>query len=379
MKLATRAGGTSHVVTQARTVVLRFCNHSDLETQQRACEYSALLLPEQSAARAKLFAPMPPLDYEARRAKVLSDVAAEMNTDAANPQAGAGSSNAVRLAAIGGGSSGGNLLLELDDDVAESAQSASMHQLPPPLPIVGAAAPVLPEFDLLALAAPPQASKTQESVALQSSAADPLADLFGAGDARASGAFVDLNSARDAAASAASSAQHSSDPFDLLGLTSVPNAPTRDTQKAGNTPNVPSALNAAAAAAPRLSEEISVWNSKDASFAVVLKVKPRDRKLDAAAAASEPLRALFVFSNSSRTDTLERFELQLAVPKYIQLELMPASASRLAPGQKAEQRVSLLNTMRAQGKSTQFRFRLEYNYVGQSSVTEQGALRDLND
>jgi Adaptin N terminal region/Adaptin C-terminal domain len=282
----------------------------DVETQQRACEYSVLLRGDMASLRAVAFSRMPPMDYDAIRDRIArfsaGATAYGMDADAASSQAPFSE----------------DLLSLLDDDVASS--SGTVRCTPA---IAG------PE-GLLAL------SSSEASAAGVGEAA--LDDLLGRGGAGPSGL------AGIAASTPSSVAQLTT----AVANERPHSKPTSFLESATTAASHPSAVGEAI-----LCESASLKVSS-----VFYKPRPEDQG---------ETRVELTFANKT-SSPFSKFVFQLAVPKYIATSMQPASSSSVPSNGMTSQVVILANSLHGT-KPVQLRYRIQYEVNGEA-VLEQGSV-----
>lgn len=283
MSLGTDEGDRSGnpVIDRVRRILLLRARSTNVEIQQRACEYLMLLneslLPTLSVAMAA----MPPLDFRsiqerARRRKELRISKAFSN-----------------------GTNGDGLLLDLMGEEADAPQA---------LPAAGG--------DLLALPASAPSGKDLT-----------LDDLMG-------------GSSSTATAAAAGPSGHSS-LTDLanLGLGNKSNSPRETVPVANLATESGAALHSSTVFESEALQAVAVFFQDESG-------------------EKGNTRADLVFTNKLRS-SMSNFVFLVAVPKYIKLQMHPASDTHIPEGGRATQSINLINSLHGQ-KPVQLRYRVEY-------------------
>lgn len=349
------------VVHRIRQILYARKNSLDLEVQQRACEYLALLKDEQYATLAAAMSPMPILDFRAvqERARQRKELRSTKTQTFAKEQ---------------GGDSG--LLLDL---LGDSEDTSSNLRLPAPS-----------GGELLAL--PPTMPSNSEASALSNVQTQTLDDIMGGdlpgfapisvpngtsnrGAANPPNTVTGLDSIVDASAALTLE--------DLMGGTSetivqqpiVQNRPSEIEPSSGES-RIENLGDSKAA---------ETESSLDKGNEVLLKTiitESEDLTISAEffkENAEDPtnLRVELTFANRSEM-VMNNFVFSLAVPKYISLQMHPASGSDIGAGNIATQSVNLVNSMHGR-KPVQLRYRVEYVYSESGQmVQDQGVVSGLN-
>lgn len=322
-------GQTHPILLRARRIVAPHRQSSDVETQQRACEYSMLLTGSMDAFRSHAFAPMPEMSYDAARRRMEQDNAAADGTSASNANVQAPFSD--------------NLLSLLDD--AE-----------PNVP----SRPALPPGDgLLGLPAPPNVGANSAPKGVGALTLDDLLGGHSGGEA-----------------AAPEPAPPSSLPVQAEKVSRI--ASTDPTPVPVPVPSMPIDEGATEQAADVDQAQPDEPVSKSFGSATIfdsdaLKITAQFVKEDMKQA--ETTRADFVFSNKTESD-LTGFALELAVPKYMKANMQEPSSSTVGALGTATQCVYLVNSMHA-AKPVLLRYRLRYETSDGESIKEMGAATSL--
>lgn len=288
---------TNPIIHRVRQILLERVRSTDLEIQQRACEYLMLLNDGSIQLLASTMAPMPPLDFEAvkERARQRKELRSEMPTAQAGGEAG--------------------LLLDLLGDDGAG--------IPKPLGLPASAG----GDDLLALPSSQMYANGSEDLTLEDI-------MSGASQSDVPGP-----------------SQTAGFNLESLGI-STPVPLQEHPSSSGN-----------AAILTRMICESGALEVQGQFF--------RDDTVDGTVTRLE---LSFVNGGSF---SVSNFVFLLAVPKYIKLEMQPASASDIAAGDKATQTVMLTNSLHGQ-KPIQLRYRVEYvNDSKSEHVQAQGVVEGL--
>lgn len=297
------SGSGNPVIDRVRHILLPRARDSELETQQRACEYLMLLNESLIPVLESTMAPMPPLDFQriqerARQRKELRSSKSFTET-----------------------SQGDGLLLDL------LGESGGAGPAPLALPAGGV-------DDLLAL--PPSAPRSSGEMTLE--------DIMGGSASNAPPGQISVTDQNTR--------------FDLDTLAGTPVAQTQtESNELGQGSDAIGIL---------LSSTIFESNALLVSAQFF-----RDDPLEQGSTRAELL-----FTNKSGF-LMKNFVFLLAVPKYIQLQMQPASASEIPVGGHASQGVNLINCLHHQ-KPIQLRYRVKYeNDASGEHVQEQGVATGL--
>lgn len=301
---AESSGSGNPVIDRVRHILLQRARDSELETQQRVCEYLMLLNESLIPVLESTMAPMPPLDFQRiqERARQRKELRSSKSFTETNQ--------------------GGGLLLDLLDDSGGAG--------PAPLALQAGGSD-----DFLAL--PPSAPPSSGDMTLE--------DIMGGSASNAPPArMARLN-------------QNVGFDLDTLAGTSV-----AETRTASNDMGPGSD-----AIVKLLSSTIFESNSLLVSAQFF-----RDNSLE-----QGNTRAELLFTNKSGF-LMKNFVFLLAVPKYIKLQMQPASASEIPAGGQESQTVNLINSLHGQ-KPIQLRYRVEYaNDISGEHVQEQGVATGLD-
>lgn len=318
LMLGAEDAGIHPILLRARRIFAVYRQSADLETQQRACEYSGLLSGNMASLRALAFSRLPPMDYAGIKERLAkANTAYATGTDAPDVQAPFSE----------------DLLLLLEDDGVAPANSRPA--------ITGPA-------DLLALpSTQPAAAAPASTTGLGASTLD---DLLGGGGGASNGTAPGIAAPR----TSASSGSH-------LQSAAPSIAP------------VPKPVPVSRSTAVETSEESSAGGFLGSTtvFRNDGLTVSCDFFKDAHAAVGET-RSEFVFSNSS-AGPYSKFVFQLAVPKYMQTQMKPASSGTVPGGGTASQTVILTNSMHG-SKPVQLRYRIQYAASDTEIVREQGTV-----
>lgn len=314
--------GSAHpIVVRVRHILALHRKSMDLETQQRACEYARLLSGDMATLRATVLARMPPMDYAAMQER------AAKRREASTSMAGTQKKSIFS----------DDLLLLLDDENESNGAAPSSsttlqghHALP-----AGS--------ELLAL--PPTTSPAMQLGPGGSALAD-LLDGVGTSDPANDGAQTGQPLVDGLMSLSMSN-----------GESAVESEPTTLPLVAGTKANARGSLGST-----------DVFSSQSLSVhAQFFLDNAEDQSVS---------RAEVIFSNLGNTP-MSNFVFQLAVPKYVKLQMQPASSSEIAPGSTATQSVAMVNTMHGT-KPVQWKYRVEYSQgSGGEVVREQGVATGL--
>jgi hypothetical protein len=326
------------VLLRVRRILALHRRSMDIETQQRACEYSGLLTGEMAGLRALTLDRTPPMDFAAiqeRMARAASSSGGGVNLNRSVHASG-------NEASVPGGQApfSKDLLCLLDNDTE----------------------PVKPSR--LAIGGPSDLQSLTDSAALSVS---PLA-------ARPSG-YTTEGGIEDSTwndvmkggsvSALASSSQELSDAAQVAQHSQSASPPTDHAVFSDKNPY------RASVAAPeeKTSGEAGTAQIVDSNSlrisALFFKDDPND---------SGTTRVEFSFSNKSSSQTYSQFVFQLAVPKYMQTDMHPASSSILGPGSYVTQTVVLTNP---QLRKVKLQYRCVYAVESGEEVIEQGLCANL--
>lgn len=315
------------LLLRVRRIFAVYRQSADLETQQRACEYSGLLSGNMASLRALAFSRLPPMDYAAISERLArANAACTAGTDAPDVQA----PFAEDL-----------LLLLEEDDIAPGRKAAS---------VAGPA-------DLLALPSTEPATDLS-GPSMSGVGASTLEDLLGGSGEMSNGAIGGQsgNAAADGASKVCLHADVS-------------------TQGAGVASSAPASEASPNASAVREGTEADVSTGGYLGSATIFRSDGLNVSCDFFKDAGTPTgetRSEYVFSNVG-TSTYSEFVFQLAVPKYMQTNMKPATSGTIVAGGNASQTVILSNSMHG-SKSVQLRYRIQYAVGDGGIVREQGAV-----
>ncbi|KAA8498504.1 AP-1 complex subunit gamma-2 [Porphyridium purpureum] len=368
----------------SREVLAPYRSHPDVETQQRACEYSVLLTSEKAELRAKVLAPMPAYNYEDRRTKFLGD----MRRESKSMRRGEGVLSRSGGGVIGarGGSTGVSLINLLDDEFASNQ-------------VVSSGVPPNRANDLLADLFGLEGTGSAQAPGAAHGSSEFAALTLGGGDvstgkaARGSGVggfdLLSIAGTEAPAQNPVNAAENSG--LDLLSGFGAPSPLPMGTN--GTSQTQPSSSQDALAdilgdfgGAEARSTAVPVnqppqtaagnreglLDSKKAPAAAVI-VSSSSSRVDHVVVQKPGLRAVMSFSRTDAADTVQslftitnesasevpHFVLQVAVPKYIALVIEPPSETSIPRGSQAHQRFTLTNRMVGENKPFQLRFRIE--------------------
>ena len=339
LKLTTRLTG-DEVQARLSKLIRRYQHSMDLELQQRSVEYSNLLKPEWGAVKPDILEQMPVLDLAAmnqRRAERQASMGFSDSDDdyedrpkrgpvvvgAAAPGGGGGGGGGGALGAPPAAGGGGGNLVDLDDIFGGGGG--------------GGAAP--------APAAP-------------TGGADLLADIFAApAPAPVGGAapVMDLMGGMGAPAPAQQMQAPAAPMIDLMGGMGAPAPVQQQMQPAAPQPAAPAPAPVAVAGASASSFVAYQGNGTTISFSCA-----------PVAGNANGTKILASFANANGAP-MENLQMQCAVPKYIQLQMSPASATAVPPGSNGAvtQQVNIINTMRGQ-KPVMMKLKLSWSCGGQN-------------
>jgi Adaptin C-terminal domain len=308
----------------------------DLEVQQRACEYSMLLSSRMETVCVLVMGRMPPMDYVAAR-KRISEAAAIVDGSSAGHQRPVPFSD--------------TLLSLLDEDLGEARPSRlSLHgtsdQLALSAPSGGAS-----------LATTDADERSLEHALAVSSKSHPNSETVV--EAPSISNRVDRET-------------NGSDPLPNVGVLeessrnrTVSNLPLQTST--GAEPSKPVAHSANAELASGIVGSVDLLETGFISISV------KFYKEDASDLGRT--RADFEVRNRSSVP-LDKFVLQLAVPKYMKAEMKPATSSTVMVGGQISQSVILVNSLHG-SKPVQLRYRAQFAPRGSDDVLEQGVANGL--
>lgn len=312
--------------TRIHAIVEAFNAHSDVELQQRTCEYKQLFTRD---IRTSLLQKMPVLEENAAKKRSLAD----------------------RLAGNTGSSSGADAAESPSTSTATKPALAAPAAAAAPAAVAApAAAPSLID-DLLSLDAP---APTPAAAGGPPPGVNLMDDLLGGGS-------IAPAAAAPAAAPAGASGGGA---MDLLSMMSSPVAsPTSQPSPMTMQPQQTQPMAAAAAApaaTPTSFPSITVFEKNGLTIAFDFQKQPNNPAVTAINCR---------FMNSSPVE-MSSFLFQTAVPKYIKLQINPASTSALAPGGgSGSQVLKIMNTVHGE-KPVLMKLKISYTAGGQP-VTEQ--------
>lgn len=290
------------IVSRVRQILSERARSTDLEIQQRACEYLMLLNDGSISLLASAMAPMPPLDFESvkERARQRKELRTAMPTPQAEGQ--------------------GGLLLDLLGDGGASGEE------PLGLPASGGG-------DFLALPSSQSNANGTNDMTLEDIMGGPSQSVL-------------PRPSRNVG-------------FDLESLGVVPTVSHEAQASASGT-------GGGSGNAAILSTSIFESGSLHVSAQFYRDDSARREEI------------LLELSFANKADfSMSSFVFLLAVPKYMKLDMRPASASDIAAGGKASQAVILSNSLQGQ-KPIQLRYRVEYvNDSTAEHVQEQGIVTGL--
>lgn len=349
------------IVAKIRSIFTKLVTSADIELQQRACEYITLL--ENSAeARAALgtaAAPAAPMKY--------IGVRAVCNQFDVNAQPGRISrtrprSRGTPIAALGTGNA--DLLLDFMDDEDDNTGNATTTVVDDddPLAILGALVVADPQ-PVQAISGPPLSDSNT-----------PVDDLFA----------MTMGGSRETMTgeTKATGAGEQNNPLDsLMGLdVTQPTSSTPETNSAmppSETPDV-SSLSVKQETESELSATDEMNGERHGERHLIRDGDAMRLEIDLGGmkmVGDEACRqCLLIMSNLSDRRATECV-LQLAVPKYMRLEMDPASGSEVDPGGTIQQTIRMYN--RAHGtKPLQFRYILGFLVEGNEELTRLQGLAD---
>lgn len=305
------------VVNQVRQLLSTAAHSPDAERQQRACEYLAMLEVGSSSALAKVMAPIP----------AMASHELKFSTKPSRS----------RLRTQGGQATGNTaLLLDLMDNTDVPAQGSAANDVP-----------ALPGLDdILAL-------PSNEPVARDGGGLENLDDILSLGVGTAPTPSIAPSGT-------------GSDLLSAIGGSSVINPGPSD--GAGSRMLMPDSqgLYEFSNGGPVLTTMIV----ESESIAVEAQFFKDEQD-------SSSTRAEIRIINKT-TESMSDAILQLAVPKYMQLDMQPASSSNIDAGAEATQTVSLVNNMHGT-KPIQLRYRVEFKQVDIEDVVRlQGIVANLD-
>lgn len=307
--------GVHPLLLRVRRILAVHQQSMDLEAQQRACEYSILLRGDMTSLRALALSRMPPMDYAAYQERMARSSQTEFSNDEASGSRAPFSEDLLSL---------------LDDDVGSS-------------PAVSRALPSTEgQGGLLALPsienAPP------------ASGAQALDDLLNGSEqgtvAQAKGSSNVLQTAVPTGDSAGA-----------IPMISTAGPPTDDSFTTKPSLSADGDLEATSAGSATICESALLTVS-----AVFYKPSSDDPRVT---------RAELLFENNGDAP-FSSFVFQLAVPKYIQTEMKPASSPSVPAKGTASQVVMLTNTLHGT-KPVQLRYRIQFELLG-NAVLEEGTV-----
>lgn len=311
------------VVALIRKILAKFVSNTNLEQQQRACEYIALL-DAGAGVTAQIAKPMPPMSYSGVRA-----VLGREHSNAVQPH---------RDLVVAGGSA--NLLVDIMDDFDAASSSADVMTQ-------ATQAKSGVEFSNFSDHEDPLAALKALSLT------DDLSSITGANEVLA----ITLGEeATSSSGCSQSEFKRSTVPFHA-GSTN--NSGILHNFKTDTDSSIPSGK------ADTVTKNL--LDTDEIRIDITLARNGNDR--------SEIMGNIVMSNMSSRS--ISNYVLQLAVPRYISLTMKPASSSEAGPKEKISQTVHLKNT--AHGiKPIQLRYRVEFllDNKNQSSRYE-GVVSDL--
>jgi Adaptin N terminal region/Adaptin C-terminal domain len=324
------------IVLRVRQNLSHYRKSKDLETQQRACEYSLLLTGRMESICTSTLCRMPPVDYHAIRDRTAGILADGDRIGGVNERQAPFSDSLLSLLDDDGSSSkpsklalqGGGQVLSLPAPFLDSSASSSA---------VGERTwPKLPDSS-------PNCGSSLGEMEKPSICPAPLSqDGF-----RANSGNSDFPSNDQAAPNAAIMPCHESSEGDRKAVTAATSeANAVESEPVGTVQMLETG-----------SVSISISFYKDSSSDM------------------GKTRAEFMFKNSDSVQ-LDNFVLQLAVPKYMKAEMKPASSTSISIGGHASQRVILINSLNGI-KPVQLRYRIEFQPKCRPDVREQGVVTGL--
>uniref|UniRef100_A0A7S0ZC33 AP-1 complex subunit gamma n=1 Tax=Timspurckia oligopyrenoides TaxID=708627 RepID=A0A7S0ZC33_9RHOD len=346
MKIVSRSSGEQQQsLLLAREIFGQFRNHAELETQQRACEFIVLLASDWSTVRKHVLESMPRLDYETRRHKIIQEV--QLDLDRGNGKNRKSSASVLSSHAVTIGNTG-LLLSLLDDDEDDVAVGQSAQQQHAPQLMDSFSGKNDANFDLLTLGDSLNESEQNRAEPKQAmKSVDPLDDLLGT----SSNLLALPPNAESASYSSRPKPQHDAagalDLLDLFGAPAQPQSP--------------------------VSEAYSAQILNENQVQILLTAKRQNETNSES--STQTLECTATLSNLNFNQSINRFVLQVSVPRYIKLQLYSASSSGIAMGSTAHQKFTLTNTL-SNEKPFQFRFRLEFERNNEPFKSE-GFVKDI--
>jgi hypothetical protein len=329
-------GDTDPIVLRVRETLSRYRQSMDLEAQQRACEYSVLLSSRMETVRVLVTGRMPPMDYVAARKRISEAAAIIDGSSAGHPRPVPFSDTLLSL---------------LDEDLGEARPSrlglhGTSDQLALPAPpgsALFATSDAEEGSSERALAVSSEPHRTPEAVAETSS----ISNLV---DREANGS----DPLPDVCVSEESSRNHS-----------VRNLPSQS----------PAGAEPPEMVAPPADAELTsgIVGSVELLETGFISISVKFYKEDASDLGRT--RADFVVRNRGSIP-LDKFVLQLAVPKYMKAEMKPATSSTIIVGGQISQSVILVNSLHG-SKPVQLRFRAQFAPRGGEDMLEQGVASGL--
>mmetsp|Transcript_8485 Transcript_8485/g.25497 ORF Transcript_8485/g.25497 Transcript_8485/m.25497 type:complete len:931 (+) Transcript_8485:181-2973(+) len=344
----------SDTVLQARMLLAPWRQCTDVESQQRACEFSTLLSVDMENVRSNVLCRLPPSDYEQARKRLLQPATIDSKAIVAVPggqdllsfdddggAAATGSGSAVQQATGNGGYD------PLADILGVSASGPAPAQ--PAMALPGAPEP-------LAL---PFAPSSSAAARISGGSSSLLDDIFGSSGVAGGAAPTSSN---DGPSLLASTRPDVAPP----PVSSAPPKTARATP-----PQHAQELNFAPAGAQAQSEQVGPIPVLDKDGLKVGMVF-----YSAGRGPQQETRAVTSFVNSS-SQAVTKFVLLLSVPKYMKLSIQSASSSSLAPnGGSATQAVLLVNSL-AGDKPIQLRYKIEYHRADGTKREEMGTVANI--
>mmetsp|Transcript_34996 Transcript_34996/g.77859 ORF Transcript_34996/g.77859 Transcript_34996/m.77859 type:complete len:861 (-) Transcript_34996:442-3024(-) len=322
MKLTARL---PNQVARLKALVQRYGTSSQLEVQARSAEFSRMFLHER--IRPQLLERMPALE---------EGEGAMSQPSGAAPAAGSAATSAGGAAPAAAPQASGGDLLGLD---ALDGSGAA-----PPKAAVDALE------DLLGGSKAPAAAAPAQAAAPKASAAAPAAAVAAQGAAD----LLDLLSGSPARPPAASAAPPAAAPAPVDPLASALQQPAPAAAPAGLAPQF----------AP-----IVAWQNAAAGLSINFAFTKH--------AGNESLTDILATYTNTGASAVSDFNLQAAVPKFMQLRLEPATSTVLSPGAApVQQRLYVVNTMQGQ-KALIMRLRISYTTADGQAVVEQAEVSNF--